>query len=290
MYKKGFLTLGLVLQTAMVQAAVSTAKENLSAKAAIKKAQDLTLEQNRQEAVETLIRALNKETNARAKRELLSSLNELSTIFYTEKTQKLFEYARSLFRDSKAEAMEKLEAAKQLEPDNNKIELWLSRGYLQQGKCEQALEVSQKAVEKNPYFTAGDLVKVQAQICLQKGEALLQEDEELKKIEATFPMYYQLLMAQQEINNKNYLEAEIRLKKAEQLDKNFPEIYYWKTRALEKQGKDIKETASRYVRSCKGLSKADYLKYEYEPRTCIELAQFEKEYKKIIEEEGKKEL
>jgi hypothetical protein len=272
----------------LAEVAPSNSKEGY--KEIIKKAQALTLKQDRTEATKLLVGAIQKEPGKKAQDELNKTLTEISTLFYTEKAQKLFEYAKSLFRENGNEPFDKLQEALTIEPHNLQIQLWIARFQLKQGKCGDALTTISKTLEANPFYASADLIKIQSQICLQKDEDLLQEDDELKRIEVNYPMYYQLLMAQEEFNKKNFLEAEARIQKAEMLDKNFPEIYFWKTHILEKQEKEFKDSAAKYIRGCKGLAKADYLKYEFEPRTCVEYKNFEAEYKAAIEEEGKKDL
>jgi lipopolysaccharide biosynthesis regulator YciM len=288
--RTSILYLTLIFSSAVSWSADAVTSDATTYRDAIKKAQALTLKQDRIEATKLLVTAIQNEPSKKGQDELTKTLTEISTLFYTEKAQKLFEYAKSLFRENGNEALEKFQEALVIEPNNLQIQLWMARFQLRQGKCNDAFATVSKTLETNPFYTSADLIKVQSQICLQKDEGLLQEDEMIRKISTSYPMYFQLLMAQEEFNKKNYPEAEARIQKAEMLDKNFPEIYFWKTHILEKQEKEFKDSAAKYVRGCKGLAKADYLKYEFEPRTCVEYKNFEAEYKSTIEEESKKDL
>jgi tetratricopeptide (TPR) repeat protein len=260
-------------------------------KGIIRKAREMTLQSDRPGAALILSQAIRQESNKQAEQELKKALEEISTVFYTEKGQKVFEYAKSIFRETTSEPLEKLQEASQLEPTNALVHLWTARLYLKQGKCENALAAVQKALEINAYYSPAILVQAQTEICLQKDEDVLKDNVNLKKINQDYPIYYQLLMAQESFNKKQYSEAEGHIQRAEALDKNFPEIYFWKTHILEKEQKEIKDSAHRYVAICKAMTKSDFLKYEFEPRTCVEYKNFEVEYKNAIEqEESKKDL
>ena len=263
-----------------------------SYKDVIQRAQNFALDQDRLQAMQILTKELKNlsSENKRAIDAVEKSLDEISTMLYTEKGQKLFEYAKSLFHESSQESMEKFQEALAVEPNNILIQTWIARLSLKQGKCEDAAQSIQKGLDLDPYYQPAWLVKTQALICLQRSEELLKEANELRKLETSYPIYYQVLMAQEALNKKDFLLAENHLHKAEQIDKGFPEIYFWKTQALEKQDKDIKETVVKYIKSCKAMTKKDYAHYELEPRTCIEYKNFEAEYKSVLDQEGKRDL
>lgn len=268
---------------------VSAPKSKESYKDIIQKAQNLTLQQDRLQASQVLARVIKSESyNKKAQDELKKSLNDISTIFYTEKTQKLFEYAKSLLRESPQEASEKYTEALKAEPDNVLILLGSARLYLYQGKCEDAEKAVLSALEINPFNPSLELTDLQAKACLRNEEELNTALGEYKRLETAFPLYYQMILVQKYFNQKKYDEALEHLEKAKQIDKEFPEIYFWESQALEKQDLIFKDAASKYIRSCKTLAKADYLKYEMEPRLCQQYKTFEAEYKGILDQENKK--
>ncbi|MES2768376.1 MAG: tetratricopeptide repeat protein [Bdellovibrionota bacterium] len=263
-------------------------KSKESYKDIIQKAQSLTLQQDRLQASQVLVRVIKSETyNRKAQEELKKTLNNISTLFYTEKTQKFYEYAKSLLRESPAEAAEKFKEAIKVEPDNILILLWMARLAMVTGKCEEANTSITKALEINPFYPQLQLTDLQIKACLQVIEPLNKSASEYKYLETLYPLYFNMVLVQKFFTQKQYPEATYHIEKAKQIDKEFPEIYFWESQILEKQELSFKDAASRYIRGCKTITKADYLKYELEPRLCHEFKTFEVEYKGILDQEKK---
>lgn len=254
----------------------------------IQKAQNLTLQQDRTQATQVLVRVIQSEAyNKKAQEELKKTLTNISTMFYAEKTQKLYEYAKSLLRETPQEATEKFNEAIKAEPDNILILLWMTRLSLFLGKCEDANTTVTKALETNPYYPQLQLADLQVKACLQTAEPLNKAASEYKNLETIYPLYFHLVLAQKFFIQKQYPQAAYHINKAKETDKDFPEVYFWESQILEKQEMPFKEAASRYIRSCKIIAKTDYLKYELEPRLCHEYKNFEAEYKSILDQEKK---
>jgi tetratricopeptide (TPR) repeat protein len=272
---------------AEVTSGASRHKENY--KDIIQKAQNLTLQQNRLQAAQVLVRVIQSENyNKKAQDELKKTLNDISTLFYTEKTQKLFEYAKSLLRESEAEALAKFNEALKLEPGNILILLWSARLSLFTGKCEDANQKALRGLEINPYYDQLQLLELQAKACLQNSDELDKAVARYKHLETVYPLFYHMILTQKFFIQKQYPQAGYHIERAKQIDREFPEIYYWEIQTLSKQEVSAREAASRYIRTCKTISKADYLKYELEPRLCKEFKAVESEYKGLIERENKK--
>lgn len=266
-------------------------KSKESYKDIIQKAQNLTLQQDRLQASQVLVRVIQSESyNKKAIEELKKTLNDISTVFYTEKTQKSFEYAKSLLRESAQEATEKFNESIKAEPENISILLWMARLSLVLGKCDEADKSLLKAKEINPFYSQLELADLQTKACLQNIEILNKSVSEYKHLEQIYPLYYHMVLVQKFYTQKQYPEANYHLEKAKSIDKEFPEIYYWESQILEKQELNFKDAASRYIRGCKTIAKADYLKYELEPRLCNEFKTFEAEYKNVLDQEGKKDI
>ena len=269
----------------------ATSKNKESYKDIIQKAQNLTLQQDRLQASQVLVRVIKSETyNKKAQEELKKTLNDISTIFYTEKTQKLYEYAKSLLRESPQESLDKITEALKAEPNNILSLLWSARLSLFLGKCEDANLSTTKALEINPFYPQLQLADLQVKACLQNSEQMNKAASEYKHLETTYPLYYHMALAQKFFVQKQYPQATYHIDRAKQIDKEFPEIYFWESQILEKQELPIIDAASRYVRSCKTITKADYFKYDLEPRLCQEFKNFEIEYKNILEQESKKDM
>lgn len=264
----------------------AASKNKESYKDIIQKAQSLTLQQDRLQASQVLVRVIKSESyNKKAQEELKKNLNDISTLFYTEKTQRLFEYAKSLFRESPQEALEKFKEAIKAESDNISILLWMARLSMVSGKCDEASATVTKALGINPFYTPLQLTDLQVKACQQAIEPLNKAVAEYKPLEMLYPLYFHMILVQKFFTQKQYPEATYHIEKAKQIDKEYPEIYFWESQILEKQELSFRESASRYIRSCKTISKADYLKYELEPRLCNEHKTFESEYKGLLEQE-----
>lgn len=265
-----------------------SSKSKESYKDIIQKAQSLTLQQDRLQASQVLVRVIKSEGyNKKAQEELKKTLNDISTLFYTEKTQRIFEYAKSLLRESPQESTEKFKEAVKAEPDNILVLLWVARLSMVSGKCDEANTSIIKALEINPFYAPLQLADLQVKACLQAIDPLNKSVAEYKPLETQYPLYFNMILVQKFFTQKQYPEATYHIEKAKQIDKEFPEIYYWESQILEKQELPFKEAASRYIRTCKTISKADYFKYELEPRLCNEYKTFESEYKSILEQEKK---
>lgn len=276
-------------QPAVVPKPTATKKE--SYKDIIQKAQNLTLQLDRLQAAQVLTRVIKSESyNKKAQEELKKNLNDIATVFYTEKTQRLFEYAKFLLRESPQEAKEKYMEALKIEPDNILILLGSARLYLYEGKCEDAEKAMEKALEIDPFYPQLELADLQAKACLQNAEEFNKALSSYKHLETIYPLYYQMVLAQKFFNQKQYVEATDHIEKAKQIDKEFPEIYFWESQILEKQELVFKNAASRYIRSCKTATKTDFIKYELEPRLCQQYKTFEVEYKNVLDQENKKDI
>jgi tetratricopeptide (TPR) repeat protein len=257
----------------------------------IQKSQNLTLQHERLQAAQSLVQAIQSDSyGKKATEELKKTLNDISTMFYLEKTQKVFEYAKSLMRESPQEASEKYSQAIKAEPDNILILLWMARLSLYLGKCEDAKQSIIKAQEINPFYAQLELAELQSIACLQSTELLNKAVADHKQLEQIYPLYYHMVMVQKFFTQKQYPEANYHIERAKEIDKEFPEIYYWESQILEKQELNFKDSASRYIKDCKTIAKADYLKYELEPRLCQQYKTFENEYKSVLEQENKKDM
>lgn len=113
----------------------------------IENAQDLLLENKRNEAQDLLISALEEErlkpTNGGKlkSQKLLKSLNNLSEMFLSDQTQQLFESGSSIKKNNPQISIQTLQEALRSEPQNVKIISELSNVYLKAGDCLKANEV-----------------------------------------------------------------------------------------------------------------------------------------------------
>ncbi len=233
-------------------------------------AQNLSLQKDRLQATQTLVRALRKEKSLVAKRELLSALTDLSEVFYSDKAQQIFESGESLRFDTPQTSVERYAEALKLEPGNVSVLRGLGRAHLALGACDRALDVAQQAMEMNPYPDDLQLLKAQALSCLAKTKDSRGVLEKIELRKSPLKFYFDVVKVQNLIFEDKLGMAEEDLKKLLETDAKFPEAYYWMAQIKSKQKADSLEWNQKYVRLCQSLTPALRRKYNPEPRLCLE--------------------
>lgn len=247
-----------------------------STKSLIQRAQELVLQQDRVGAVQVLTKAIEKETDKKTKDKLLTNLNQITEIFLTDKAQKIFEQANFLSKTKPSEAIAKYQEAQLIEPTNTKILLNLGRAHLSAGQCNEAYKAGADISKLNSYNDEGFLVRVQAQTCLQKYDLLDAEIQSRPVQNAEIQFQILLAQTQEEYFKTHYTEALKTLQKAAKMNDRFPETYYWENQILLKMNKPATESAKKYVKACKLLTKEDQIRFQLEPRLCQEYKAIEK--------------
>jgi predicted Zn-dependent protease len=233
-------------------------------------AQNLSLQKDRLQATQILNRALQKEKSLLARKELLSALGELSEVFFTEKTQQLFELGESLRFESPQSALDRYNEALKIEPGNVSILKAIGKTQLALGTCDKVLDMTQQALDMNAYAEDVQLLRAQALSCLMKTKdsKLLIEKMDLRKSPLKF--YFDIVKVQNLVFEDKFGMAEEELKKLIDQDTKFPETYYWMAQIKLKQKADAMEWNQKYVRLCENITPATRRKYSYEPRLCLE--------------------
>jgi len=242
----------------------------------IAKAQQLTLQKERLQAVRILARAAAKE-KGRAHAELLSTIDTLAEVFYTEKGQQIYELAESLKESAPPTAIEKLQEALQMEGQNTKVLKSLIRLNIQTQKCQQAEELTDRAYETNPFDKELRLLKIQAGVCnksvtTEEAKALAEESKN-RKMRIFFDKARAHIFL---LNGQPEVALQI-IKKIEKIDPRFPELYFVKMRAEESLEQSWFTTGTKYVELCRGLTKEHKRSYSLEPTLCSELGSVEKD-------------
>lgn len=244
---------------------------NHSYKAAIDQAQARVLEKDREGAARILMEALRSEKkDSVGHKELTRVLEQLSEMFFAEKTQQSFELGRAMAATDLNSGIAHFKEALKAEPDNLGIRRALGRALLGLGDCEQVLSVADEALKSFAMARDMALLKIQALACLKRPEEMRAF---LKATEANLlPLQVQLELAQ---SQAYFFEDKLDLalgcaQKAKSMDPDFPESYYWLAQISEKSGKEDQAYARVYVQLCKEMTSKARKKYEAEPRTCLE--------------------
>lgn len=242
----------------------------------ISKAQNLTLQRDRLQATQILIRASKVEKpGSVAQRQLRQTLTTLAEVLYTEKGQQLFELGQSLAEPKLA--VEKFAEALVLEPGNTKIMKNLARAKLRAQECSEALAASDKALEVDPCSPELQLVRLQALQCQGEQETahayLLSQTENLRALRPAF----ELAVLRDLMGQKHWLDVRRKANEYKNLDKDFPEFHWVLFRAgQELKAADI-QSGERYLRACQtpALEKIRR-RYEIEPSLCLAQREVEK--------------
>lgn len=225
----------------------------------IQKAQNLTLQQDRLQASQVLIRGIRREARSGfAYRELVRTLGELSTVFYSGKTQDLFATGESLAEAKPREAVEHYLEALKLEDRNVSILKALARLQLRLEECDKA-EVRVKAAEEvDPFSSEIRLLRLQVMACQKNFDQLavrLANKDSSK--ETDFEIAEKLargLLVLDLFHRKDFKKAKAVIAAWEIQAPDFPEVFYWKWRlAQESEGSD-RVSAAKYIQLCQNLT------------------------------------
>lgn len=138
---KIFAALILFLQSPKTGAAKTESYKDI-----IEKSYNLSLQKERNQAISLLVSAFKKESkkNLVANKELKEALEQIATVFYTEKAQQMYELANSVAITDVNLALNQLREANKIEPENLIIESANIRLMMASGDCSGA----EKRVEK----------------------------------------------------------------------------------------------------------------------------------------------
>lgn len=246
------------------------ASTDASYKDIIERAQQLSLKQERKEAQQYLLSAIEKEKDIKTKSVLVGTLKKLSEIFYTDKAQKIFEQGNAQVRQKPTEALRAFKQVLELEPNNTKVLVSMGRTYLLLGQCRDSFATSENLEGLDPYSQDNFLLKIQAQTCLKEFDDLEQNITARDVKDPEIALHLDLALAQMSYFKGQFSDAIKYVQKAIKLNEGFPENYYWENQILEKMSKPSLESAKKYVKLCKTMSKTDLSKFEREPRLCQE--------------------
>jgi predicted Zn-dependent protease len=247
----------------------------------IEKAYNLSLQKDRAQAINLLVNAAKKESKkGKVPIEILNALDEVSTVFFSDKAQQLHELALSLWMNDPNLATQKLADAARLEAENQQIQLGQIRLQIGAGDCASALKAVRKDLDLNPYSEELKLDNAQATLCtgtiseyqVLKGSA----DPKRNGLE----VFWQALDIESAYKASNFVKGRDLVTALAKADPGYPESNYW----LWKFGNELKtpdeRSGQKYLVACKSLSSRASRKYLAEPRLCRRTSEVEAELKK----------
>lgn len=221
----------------------------------IQKAQNLTLQQDRLQASQVLIRGIQRESRGSpAYRELVRALGELSTVFYSGKTQDLFATAESLVESKPREAVDGYLEALKLEDRNVSILKAIARAYLRLDECEKADARVKSAEDMDPYSAEIHLLRLQVHACQKSYEQLAArmsgKDGDMEIVEKS-ARGLQVLDA---VHRRDLKRAKAIVAGWESQSPDYPEVHYWKWQLAQESGVADRVAAAKYEQLCQNLT------------------------------------
>jgi hypothetical protein len=219
----------------------------------INKAQNLTLQQDRLQASQVLIRGIQRENRSSvAYKELVRTLSELTSVFYLEKTQGLFATGDSLLETKPREALDYFLEALKSEEKNALILKSIARLHLRVDECEKADLRVKGAEEIDPFSPEIKLLRLQVLACQknpeQMGIRLIPAD-----LEGVEKFAYGLQMLDF-VNRKELKRAKSLLATWETRSIDYPEVHYWKWQLSKQAGTVDRVAAAKYIQMCLNLT------------------------------------
>ena len=242
----------------------------------IDKAYSLSLQKDRGQAILLLVNSIKKETKkTSAPRELFNALDQVSTIFFSEKAQQLYELGLSLKTSDTQVSLVKINESLKLESDNYLSLVSQMQIMLANGDCSSALEQGKKLHEINLYYEPLDLIVGQAAVCAGQFETYLQIKNKIDFKRSSLTLFWHILEVEYLNKTAAYQRAKDMLSYVQKTDPNFPEADYWQW----KLSTDTK-AAQKFVSGCKSLNAKLSRKYLPEPMLCKRIAEVESFLKK----------
>lgn len=256
--------------------ALSAPSNSEPLKQTIEKAHNLSIQRDRFQATRLLVSLVKSDEKKYSKnQELLRELEQISTVFYTDKGQQTFELAFSLKSNDTSASLAKLQESLRLEPDNVTILRALSRHYLGQKECSQAQAHALRAQEVNPYAKETKLILAQVYACSDKKEDyfILRATQDEKYLNSN--IYWLVLEAEVLLKNKQTEKARDVATQAAKLDPKFPEAAYWLWQSSLETPTLANKEAQKYMTLCKALSERSGRHYREEPFLCKRMTESE---------------
>ncbi|WP_291515923.1 hypothetical protein [Bdellovibrio sp. ArHS] len=245
----------------------------------IEKAYNLSLQRDRQQALNILATAIQREARPQAISELKKTTAEVANVFFSDKAQQLFETGVSLRKTDLNQALDKVNEAARIEPDNFSIVNEQARLLIAKGDCKSAQENVQKQLKTVTFDEELKLSLAQALVC--QGRWL----EYQKIVDSVFikksPLqkFWQVLEVEKTLSQKSLTKAQEALAGLKKSDEKYPELFYWTWKYEQMAKKANLDDAQKYVMTCKNISANQYRQYMIDPMLCRRQVEVEGELK-----------
>ncbi len=268
-YQLGLATIFFLFGIFKSHAQIDTYKES------IEKAENLILQKDREQAIQVLLSALQREKSKTTISELKKKIEELGSVFLSDKAQQHFETALSLKRKNISQALSKMNEASRVEADNIQIISELVRLNILKGDCNKAQDLILKYYNKNKHDENILLSMAQVQQCLSAADQYfsVRSYADAKKIAESYD--WQILELQREIFEKDKLKAKERLAILLKWDSKNPQNLYWQWVLEKLENKERNSLREKYNLSCNNISVGVFRKYMKDPYFCNKQSEME---------------
>lgn len=245
----------------------------------VEKAYNLSLQKDRQQALNILLSALQRETRPQAVAELRKAINDIAHVFISDKAQQMFESGLSLRKMDLAQALGKLNEALRIESDNMAIITELSRVMVAKGDCSGAQDLVTKQIKFLLYDDELKLTTAQVYMCQSSWAdyAKIYDNDEVHK--SSLQKFWLALEVERYFKTKNFIKAQEMMGNLKKLDTKYPEVSYWSWRLAQITKKVDLEDAQKYLVACKNISANQYRQYMMDPMLCRHVAEVEADLK-----------
>ncbi|MFM6926858.1 MAG: tetratricopeptide repeat protein [Bdellovibrio sp.] len=245
----------------------------------IEKAYNLSLQRDRQQALNILTSAIIRETRPQAQGELKKAALDVSHVFFSDKAQQLFETSASLRKTDLTQAIAKLNEAQRIEPDNISIVIEISRLLIAKGDCSGAQELLTKFIKLIAFDEELKLTNAQAQVCQSQWYEYLKIYDPKEVAKSTLQKFWLANEVEHQVKVKNTLKAQESLGILKKLDSKYPEVAYWSWKVTQGIKPGNLDEAQKYVMTCKNISASQYRQYMIDPMLCRRVVEVEGEIK-----------
>lgn len=251
----------------------------------IKKAQSMTIQRDRIQALRLLSLALTADkVKGPAKKELLLAFDQISRLFFSDKTQQSFELAMSLLPTDEELTLQKLREAQRLEPDNFAIEEALMRLRITAKDCGAILSSQKSFQDQYLFLNSSQLLLAQAFTCLGRfEEALSLRPKEFYQPSDVLASVWLALEIEIHIKKSEFIRAREKALVLRGLSPKYPESYYWSFSAENSLKMPADSSAQKYISLCRSLSLRQRREFDLDPHLCRRVPEVEAIQKKAME-------
>jgi tetratricopeptide (TPR) repeat protein len=235
----------------------------------IAKAQNLTLQRDRLQASQVLLRAIQREPkNTPAYRELTKALDELTSVFYTERAQSTFVAGESALPLKPKEAIESFNESLRLEDANVAVLKALARTHLLLDECDKAEGFIKTAESLNPLSSETALLRLQVYACSKNANLLAAKLMTIASDLGSYEKFARGIQVRELIAKPDVTGAKALIGKWESETNDYPEIQYWKWELSRLAKSPDRGAAVRYIQLCQNLTPRKRKSYSFDVELC----------------------